>query len=172
VMLAILVAPALVKVGIAPLAAHMFILYFGMMSLITPPVATAASVAATIAGAPQMATGWTAMRIGWTAYIVPFLFVYSPAILMNGTWLEILGVTVMSLSGIWFISAAMAGYFVRLLSPLMRAGFVVAGVLMLLPFQGAPWIKWVNLVGVALGLLLFSTEWRSKPRIVGRVSEA
>ncbi len=84
VMLAILVAPALVKVGVPPLAAHLFILYFGMMSLITPPVAPAAYVAAAIAGSPSMATGWTAMRFGWSSYIVPFLFVYSPAILMQG----------------------------------------------------------------------------------------
>ena len=65
IMLAILVAPALVKVGVPPLAAHLFILYFGMMSLITPPVAPAAYVAAAIAQAPSMATGWTAMRFGW-----------------------------------------------------------------------------------------------------------
>ena len=89
IMLAILVAPALVKVGVPPLAAHLFILYFGMMSLITPPVAPAAYVAAAIAGSPSMATGWTAMRFGWSSYIVPFLFVYSPAILMQGSVLDI-----------------------------------------------------------------------------------
>ena len=150
------------KVGIDPLAAHLFILYFGMMSLITPPVATAASVAATIANAPQLATGWTAMRIGWTAYIVPFLFVYSPALLMKGTWLEILAVAVISLVGIWFISAAMAGYFVRLLPAATRLGFVAAGVLLLLPFQGAGWIRWANVIGAALGALLIASEWRHR----------
>ena len=93
VMLAILVAPALVKVGVPPLAAHLFILYFGMMSLITPPVAPAAYVAAAIAGSPSMATGWTAMRFGWSSYIVPFLFVYSPAILMKGSLVDIVVVT-------------------------------------------------------------------------------
>ena len=168
VMLAILVAPALVKVGVQPLAAHMFILYFGMMSLITPPVATAAAVAATIAGAPQMATGWTAMRIGWTAYIVPFLFVYSPAILMRGTWFEIVAVFTISLIGIWFVSAAMSGYFVRLLSLPMRVMFTIAGIMLLLPFQGAPWIKWFNLVGAALGLLLLMMEWRARPVVTRR----
>ena len=121
IMLAILVAPALVKVGVPPLAAHLFILYFGMMSLITPPVAPAAYVAAAIAGSPSMATGWTAMRFGWSSYIVPFLFVYSPAILMQGSVLDIVVVTVTSLFGIWLICAAMTGFFTRLLSGPRRA---------------------------------------------------
>ena len=106
VMLAVLVAPALVKVGVPPLAAHLFILYFGMMSLITPPVAPAAYVAAAIAQAPSMATGWTAMRFGWSSYIVPFLFVYSPAILMQGSVIDIVAVTVTSLFGIWLVCSA------------------------------------------------------------------
>ena len=161
-MLAVLIAPALVKVGVPPLAAHMFILYFGMMSLITPPVATAASVAATIAGAPQMATGWTAMRVGWTAYIVPFLFVYSPAFLMRGTWGEILSVVTIALLGIWCISAAMAGYFVRVMSPLTRVAFTIAGVLLLLPFQAAQWIVWANIIGICLTALLVAVELKSR----------
>ena len=162
VMLAILVAPALVKVGVPALAAHMFILYFGMMSLITPPVATAAAVAATIAGAPQMATGWTAMRFGWTAYIVPFLFVYSPAMLMRGTWLEIATVMTTCLAGIWFISAAMTGYFVRVMPRSTRTGFVVAGVLLLLPFQGSAWFIWANIAGAIIGAVAFALEVRAK----------
>jgi TRAP transporter 4TM/12TM fusion protein len=158
VMLAVLIAPALVKVGVPALAAHMFILYFGMMSLITPPVATAASVAATIAGAPQLATGWTAMRIGWTAYIVPFLFVYSPAFLMQGHWYVILLVVLIALAGIWCISAAMAGYFVRVMPGATRLGFVLAGVLLLLPFQAAPWIMWANIAGAIVAVSLIMSE--------------
>lgn len=169
VMLAILVAPALVKVGVPALAAHMFILYFGMMSLITPPVATAASVAATIAGAPQLATGWTAMRFGWTAYIVPFLFVYSPAMLMRGTWLEIATVMTTCLAGIWFISSAMTGYFVRVLPGPTRACFVLAGVLLLLPYQGAYWIMWANMAGAVIGVFAFTTEVKAN-RVAGAIA--
>ncbi|MFN0302941.1 MAG: TRAP transporter permease [Burkholderiales bacterium] len=161
VMLAILVAPALVKVGVPALAAHMFILYFGMMSLITPPVATAASVAATIAGAPQLATGWTAMRFGWTAYIVPFLFVYSPAMLMRGTWLEIVTVMTTCLAGVWFVSSAMTGYFVRVLPGPIRACFVLGGVLLLLPYQGADWIIWANVAGALIGAVAFTVELKA-----------
>ncbi len=164
VMLAILVAPALVKAGVAPLAAHMFILYFGMMSLITPPVAPAAYVAAAIAQAPSMATGWTAMRFGWSAYIVPFLFVYSPAILLIGDTADIVIVTATSLAGIWLICAAMTGYFARLLDLSMRAGFAAAGVLLMLPHQASPLMLWLNFAGLALGVALVARELKARRR--------
>jgi TRAP transporter 4TM/12TM fusion protein len=160
VMLAILVAPALVKVGVDPLAAHLFILYFGMMSLITPPVAPAAYVAAAIAGAPSMATGWTAMRFGWSSYIVPFLFVYSPAILMKGSLIDILLVTLTSLFGIWLICAAMVGYFTRLMSPATRLLFAGAGIMMLSPHQVSTVMLWVNITGMILGAALVVVEMR------------
>jgi TRAP transporter 4TM/12TM fusion protein len=164
VMLAILVAPALVKVGVEPLAAHMFILYFGMMSLITPPVAPAAYVAAAIAQAPSMATAWTAMRFGWAAYIVPFLFVYSPAILLKGSIADIALVSFTSLFGIWLICAAMTGYFTRVLPFPVRALFVAAGVMMMLPHQASSLLFWVNAAGVALGvtLVVYESRIRSK----------
>jgi TRAP transporter 4TM/12TM fusion protein len=164
VMLAILVAPALVKVGVPPLAAHMFILYFGMMSLITPPVAPAAYVAAAIAQAPSMATGWTAMRFGWTAYIVPFLFVYSPAILLMGGVGDTIIVVATSLAGIWLICAAMTGYFVRVLDPPARAGFLAAGVLLMLPHQISAALLWANVTGGALAIALVAYELRLRLR--------
>jgi TRAP-type uncharacterized transport system fused permease subunit len=160
VMLAVLVAPALVKVGVPPLAAHLFILYFGMMSLITPPVAPAAYVAAAIAGSPSMATGWTAMRFGWSSYIVPFLFVYSPAILMQGSWWDILVVTLTSLAGIWLVCAAMVGYFTRVLPPAIRIGFIAAGVMLLSPHQVSPLMLWVNILGFAAAMALVGYEMR------------
>jgi TRAP transporter 4TM/12TM fusion protein len=162
VMLAILVAPALVKVGVPPLAAHLFILYFGMMSLITPPVAPAAYVAAAIAGSPSMATGWTAMRFGWSSYIVPFLFVYSPAILMKGSILDIAIVTATSLFGIWLICAAMTGYLVKVLSIAKRLAFVAAGIMLLLPHQVSGLMLWINIAGAALGIALFVYELRAR----------
>ena len=162
VMLAVLVAPALVKVGVPPLAAHLFILYFGMMSLITPPVAPAAYVAAAIAGSPSMATGWTAMRFGWSSYIVPFLFVYSPAILMKGSILDIAIVMVTSLFGIWLICAAMTGFFSRVLPPGSRLAFLLAGIAMLLPHQVSDFLLWVNVAGVLAGIALVIYEMRRK----------
>ena len=77
ILLATLVAPTLVQMGIDPMAAHMFILYYGCLSLISPPVAVAAFVAANLAGADPNKTGWMAMLFGWTIFVVPFLFVFS-----------------------------------------------------------------------------------------------
>jgi TRAP-type uncharacterized transport system fused permease subunit len=162
VMLAVLIAPALVKVGVAPLAAHLFILYFGMMSLITPPVAPAAYVAAAIAGAPSMATGWTAMRFGWSSYIVPFLFVYSPAILMKGSVVDIVMVTISSLFGIWLICAAMTGYFTRVLPPHLRVAFAAAGIMLLSPHQVSPVMLWINILGAAAGIALIAYELKAR----------
>ncbi|HUQ76490.1 MAG TPA: TRAP transporter fused permease subunit [Burkholderiales bacterium] len=160
VMLAILVAPALVKVGVPAMAAHLFILYFGIMSLITPPIATAAFVAATIARTDPMAAGWTAMRFGWASYIVPFLFVYSPALIMRGSWEVIALVMLLSLLGIWFVCAGFTGYAMRVMSIPMRAGFVVAGLLLLMPFQASAINAWLNVAGGVLGALLFAYEFR------------
>jgi TRAP transporter 4TM/12TM fusion protein len=160
VMLAILVAPALIKVGVQPMAAHLFILYFGIMSLITPPIATAAFVAATIAKTDPMAAGWTAMRFGWTSYIVPFLFVYSPALIMRSGPLETIAVMALSLTGIWFVCAAFTGYALRVMSVPMRIGFGAAGFLLLLPFQAAVAFGWLNAAGAALGFTLLFIEKR------------
>ena len=90
IVLATLVAPTLVQMGIDPMAAHMFILYYGCLSMISPPVAIAAFVAANLANADHNKTGWTAMAFGWTLFVVPFLFVYSTPLLMKGNPLIII----------------------------------------------------------------------------------
>src|SRR6185503_6084919 len=168
VMLAILVAPALVKVGVPAMAAHLFILYFGIMSLITPPIATAAFVAATIAKTDPMAAGWTAMRFGWASYIVPFLFVYSPALIMRGSLLEIVGVVMLSITRIWFVCAGMTGYAFRVMPPASRAAFVVAGLLLLMPFQAAAINGWINVAGLVLGAALVIYEVKARRAYVVR----
>ena len=162
VMLAILVAPALVKVGVPAMAAHLFILYFGIMSLITPPIATAAFVAATIAKTDPMAAGWTAMRFGWASYIVPFLFVYSPALIMRSGPLETAAVMALSLAGIWFVCAAFTGYAMRVMGLPMRIAFGLAGLMLLMPFQASVINAWLNAAGGALGIALLIYEMRGK----------
>ena len=87
--LAVLVGPALAQLGIVPLAAHLFLFYFGMLSLITPPDCLATYAAAAIAKSDFWKTGWVAMRLGIVAYIVPFVFVYHPALIFKGGWLDI-----------------------------------------------------------------------------------
>jgi TRAP transporter 4TM/12TM fusion protein len=131
VIMATLIAPALVKVGIAPMAAHMFLLYFGIMSMVTPPVALAAFAAANIAGADVDRTGWTATRIGWAAYIVPFLFVLSPPLLMQGTAAAVAAATLAAALGIWLGTLGVVGYYRAPLAPARRALLVAAGLALL-----------------------------------------
>ena len=159
VLLAILVAPSLVEVGISPLAAHMFILYFGMMSLITPPVAVAAFFAASIAKAPAMATGWTCMRFGWTAYIVPFLFVFSPSLLLQGSPGVLIIDVVSAIAGVWILSAGMIGYFARETGILVRIILIVTGALLLIPSEAALWAIYTDWVGLFLGVIIVSWEF-------------
>jgi TRAP transporter 4TM/12TM fusion protein len=158
IIMATLIAPALTKVGVSPMAAHMFLLYFGVMSMVTPPVALSAFAAANIAGADVDKTGWTATRIGWAAYIVPFLFAVSPSLLMEGNPLVIAWAVITAAIGIWLGTIGVVGYFYRPISPPIRALFVVAGVLTLLPsdmFRGA---YLTDVVGLALGAALILKE--------------
>ena len=85
ILTATLLAPALVKLGVTPMAAHMFVMYNGMLSMITPPVAFAAYAAANIARTDGWTTGWIACLVGWSTFILPFLFVLTPSLLMDGS---------------------------------------------------------------------------------------
>jgi TRAP transporter 4TM/12TM fusion protein len=163
IIMATLIAPALVKVGIEPMAAHMFLLYFGVMSMVTPPVALSAFAAANIAGADVDKTGWTATRIGWAAYIVPFLFAVSPSLLMHGDPLTIVWAVITASLGIWLGTIGVVGYFYARIGSAWRALFVVAGVLLLIPadmFRGA---IFTDIVGLLLGAFLIARELRGKP---------
>jgi TRAP-type uncharacterized transport system fused permease subunit len=89
IILSIIAAPALIQMGVPALSAHMFIFYFGTLSTLTPPIALAAYAGAGIAGAPQFKTAITAVRLALPAFIAPYLFVYSPSILLQGSWQSI-----------------------------------------------------------------------------------
>jgi TRAP transporter 4TM/12TM fusion protein len=158
VLLAVAVAPSLVEVGVKPLAAHMFIFYLGMMSMVTPPVAIAAFFAANLAGSAPMHTGYTAMRFGWTAYIVPFLFVFAPSLLLQGNPMQIAQAVVTALAGVWLISAGFVGYLFRPLPSDRRVLFVVAGFLLLVPAGAASWGEISDIVGLALAAGLLAIE--------------
>src|SRR5918996_293041 len=121
IMLAVLVGPALVQVGIPPLAAHLFFFYFGMLSLITPPNCIATFAAASIARANFWKSGWTGMRLGIVAYIVPFVFVFHPALLFKGTLLEIGAAIITASIGVIFLATGVAGYLFRELGYIKRA---------------------------------------------------
>ena len=127
VLLATLVAPGIIQGGVTPIAAHMFIFYLGMMSMITPPIALAAFAAAAIARAGAWETGWTAMRIGWVALVIPFVFVGNPAMLMRGGALAIIVAVVGSIIGVYLVTVTVIGFFGARLSLMSRAGLFVAG---------------------------------------------
>lgn len=131
VLLAALVAPSLVEAGIHAMAAHLFILYFGMMSMITPPVALAAFAAATITGEDQMKTGIAAMRVGWAAFLLPFIFVASPALLFEGSAIEIASNFAVSTIGIGAVTIAIVGFWSRKLGLALRIAMGALGLLSL-----------------------------------------
>ena len=167
VLLAALVGPAIVEAGVDPIAAHLFLLYFGMMSMITPPIALAAFAAAAIAKADAMATGIAAVRIGWASFVIPFIFVGTPALLLKGPPAEIIVDIVEAMVGIFAMSVAVVGFFGRKLGPLTRMGLAALGAASLpLALAGTDWgtinLVCAVLVIAALGYRLFLTR-RSVP---------
>ena len=107
---AIFGAPALVKLGIEPLAAHFFVFYYAIISAITPPVAVAAYAAATIAGTPLQRTGLEAMKLGAAVYLVPFVMVYSPALLSIGSPVEIVQALITGIIAVVSLCMAVQGF--------------------------------------------------------------
>ncbi|MDA9064632.1 TRAP transporter fused permease subunit [Pseudomonadales bacterium] len=141
IFLAIILAPALIKGGLDPLAVHLFILYWGMLSFITPPVALGAFAAASIAGARPMLTGLRAMGLGASTYFIPFFFVLEPALILQGTWQVTVIQVIQVMLGITLIAGAMQGYLLALgpLSEnwLVRLMLGLSGLLIALPGLGS-----------------------------------
>jgi TRAP transporter 4TM/12TM fusion protein len=131
--LAILVAPALVQMGVLPIAAHLFIFYFGAISDMTPPLAVSAYVAAGIAGSDPLKTTLTASRLGIAGYIVPFMFIYTPALLFKGPWIEIPLALIPAILGVSAIAASFQGVLIRNLSLAKRTGLFVGAMLLIIP---------------------------------------
>ena len=158
VLLGALIGPAIVEAGIPEIPAHLFILYFGMMSMITPPIALAAFAAATLTKADPMATGFAAMKFGWFAYLVPFLFVYSPTLILFGDPADIVINVATALIGTYFGSVAVVGYFSRRLHTVLRIVLGVAGLGAMLPFDTFDGASAINIAGVAIGCAIIAYE--------------
>jgi TRAP-type uncharacterized transport system fused permease subunit len=110
IFLAIVLAPPLVKAGLDPLAVHLFIMYWGMVSFITPPVALATFAAAPIAGVSAMRIGMQSVKLGFAIYVVPFCFVLNPALILKGSLTEVLLSAIAAFPGVILIASAMQGY--------------------------------------------------------------
>ena len=129
--LATVVAPALAKMGVPLLTAHMFVFFYGCVSTITPPVALASYVAAGIAKADINKVGWTAFTYGITCYILPFMFFYGSGLLMDGSALEIGLAVVSGALGVFCIAAFVIGFLKDNLNPVVRIAVGLAGIALL-----------------------------------------
>jgi len=148
IILAVLAAPAIVEMNISPMAAHLFVFYFGCISAITPPVAVAAYAGAAIAGSDPMRTGYTAWRLGLAAFIVPFMFIYGPPLIMVGTLIEIIQASVTALIGVAFLAASIQGFFLTRLVPVERIFLFAAALLLIKP----GWMT--DLAGIVIGMII------------------
>jgi len=158
-LLATLAAPPLINLGLEPIQAHLFVLYFGMLSMITPPVALAAFAAASLANAPQMRTGFEAMRMGWCAYLVPFLFVYHPAVLLQGSAIQILVTLSSIVIALLLASAAIAGYARSELNVGIRIALMVLAIPLLLPLP-KEWV-WLQYLALCVAGFMLLRYWFS-----------
>ena len=161
-LLSSLAAPPLVELGLNPMAAHLFVLYFGMLSMLTPPVAIAAFVAANLAKADAMRTALEAVRIGWPAYLIPFIFVATPELLLNGSLPMIVIVLVKSLIGVAIITSGIVGFWKVELNSFERLLLMISGIIVLLPLSLADEIAWLFFGSI---LLTFGVYWRSAKRV-------
>ncbi|MFQ3622224.1 MAG: TRAP transporter fused permease subunit [Acetobacteraceae bacterium] len=128
-----LLVPALIRLGVAAPAAHMFAFYFAILSAITPPVALAVFAAAGLARSDQWSTGLAAVKMGAAGFIVPFMFVYSPALLMIGTWMEVAHAVLTASLGCLLLAAGLHGYLLARAGPLERALMVAAALTLIKP---------------------------------------
>ncbi|HEY7609525.1 MAG TPA: TRAP transporter large permease subunit, partial [Alphaproteobacteria bacterium] len=175
VLLAALIGPAMTKAGLDPMASHMFLLYFGMLSMITPPVALASFAAASIAKADFWRTGWEGVKIGWIAYVVPFVFVFQPSVLFRGNLWTGLWEIATACFGVVLGTAALVGHAKGQLAAPWRAAAAFAALLLFLPAETLPGAAdltltlgslvvssglLLNVAGVVFGAAIFILEAR------------
>lgn len=164
-LLATLLAPSIVESGIPALAAHLFVFYFGIMSLITPPVAIAAFTAATLARADAFKTVWAAVRFGWVAYLIPFLVVASPVMIMDGTWPHIAASFVTAVAGVWFVTATIVGVWRGPMNVMIRSAFLVGGLLLIVPTDLGTLAIAANVIGLVLAVVLIASSAFGQQRL-------
>jgi TRAP transporter 4TM/12TM fusion protein len=152
------VAPGLVQLGIPALTAHFFVFYFAVLSAITPPVALASYAAAGISGANPMETSVTSFKIGIAAFIVPFMFFYNSALLMEGTWIEVIRAGFTATAGVFLLSAGVQGWFIGGRAAwFLRVGLIVAALFMI---EGG---VLTDLIGIGLGVAIFLVQRIARP---------
>jgi TRAP transporter 4TM/12TM fusion protein len=162
-LVAVIAAPSLVQLGVQPLAAHMFVFFFGCLSMITPPVAMAAFAAAHIAQTSPVQVAMTACRLGWPAFVIPFVFVFSPGLLMGGGLVVIVVSLVAACAGVWMGSVALAGQLTRPLAVVSRWAAALSCALLLYPFEASLAGALIKIGGALLCVGLAVREFRAVP---------
>ncbi|MDF2676154.1 MAG: transporter fused permease subunit [Bacillota bacterium] len=161
------IIPAIINIGINPVAAHMFVFIYAAVGALTPPVAITAYTAAAIANSDPNKTSWLACRYGAVAYLVPFAFLIAPSILFIGTWQTIAIAIASSVIGVFCLTIAIEGYFLMNWTKIARILILPAAVLFL-----APGYKF-NLVGlVILGVAYLVNKIIVKKRLLKRFENA
>lgn len=171
-LMATLIGPALGQLGVLPLASHLFIFYFGMMSMVTPPVALAAYAAASIAGTRIMQTGGAAFRFALVGFTLPYMFVFRPELLMlsptaeRAELLHILAALGVAILGVVSFAAGISSYLFHSLSGLMRSMMFLAAGLLLFPGQHLVFanlrVAIHDVLGLALFLVVGFLNWKSR----------
>lgn len=162
IVMSVVLAPALVKMGIVPMAAHFFLFYFGLLSMLTPPVAIASYVAAGIAGADMWKTSVVALKFCASAYLLPFLFVYNPAILLHGGALEIGIAAATAIVSVWVLAYAVEGTGRGLGTDLAQGGALFAAAIAI---GAAPvWLGTANPLALAPAALALAALLFWKPK--------
>ncbi len=149
-----LLVPALIKLGVVTPAAHMFAFYFAILSAITPPVALAVYAAAGLAKSDLWRTGWAAVKVGAAGFVVPFMFVYEPALLMIGDWPTIVWRCIVSILGIGMLAAGLHGYLLKPM-PYWQRAISIAGALLLVAPELTTDVLGFLLVGSVVALQQF-----------------
>jgi TRAP-type uncharacterized transport system fused permease subunit len=151
-----MLAPALIKLGVIPLAAHLFVFYFACLSALTPPEAIAAYAAAAIAKAPAWKVGWMSTKFAIAAFIIPYMFVYGNELIMIGSMPAIIFAIITASFGVGMLSGAVQGWCIGFgkIGYLERASLVAASLLLMKP----GWVT--DVVGVCIVLALSLWKWR------------
>ena len=144
IIVATLGVPSLIKLGFSELSSHFFVFYFGVLSMVTPPVAVAAYAAAEIAKANMMKIGFTAVKLCFVAFLIPYVFIYENGLLLQGSWSHILSEFVSALIGVVALAGAFQGWLLIMLGWLMRAALFASAILLILPGLAS------NLTGLVL----------------------
>ncbi len=166
VFLALVLAPGLVHLGLNEMAVHLFVMYWGMISFITPPVALAAFPAATIAQTSPIKVGFTASRLGGVIYLLPFIFVFNPALILQSGFNEVMQAVFSAALGVILIGSTFEGYLIGIggLNVPLRIIFLIAGIALSIP-------EWkTDLIGLIIATLTFFITRQAKKTVIFRSS--